>query len=117
MSNNNSTNDASVKEMDALLNQFFPGGFTLRDEANAIVALAFRNGPLEDIHADNSSTVSNDLKSSRISDSEMKELMLYACQKIERLLHLKASDPDEYRKILFAAGLQYCQNWERDNAS
>jgi len=27
--------------------QVFPGGFTLRDEANAIVAYAFRNGPLE----------------------------------------------------------------------
>jgi hypothetical protein len=31
--------------------QLFPGGFTLRDEANAIVAYAFRNGPIEDLHA------------------------------------------------------------------
>ena len=28
--------------------QLFPDGFTLRDEANAITALAFRNGPIED---------------------------------------------------------------------
>jgi len=34
-----------------VLEQCFPGGFTLRDEANAIVAWAFRNGPLEDLHA------------------------------------------------------------------
>lgn len=26
------------------IEKFFPGGFTLRDEANAIVACAFRNG-------------------------------------------------------------------------
>src|SRR5947209_4002632 len=29
----------------------FPSGFTVRDEANAIVAHAFRNGPIEDLHA------------------------------------------------------------------
>ncbi len=27
------------------------GGFTLRDEASALVAWAFRNGPLEGLHA------------------------------------------------------------------
>jgi hypothetical protein len=27
------------------------GGFTLRDEANALTAFAFRNGFLEDLHA------------------------------------------------------------------
>ena len=30
---------------------YFPGGFTLRDEANAIVAKAFRRGPIEALHA------------------------------------------------------------------
>ena len=39
---------------------FFPGGFTLRDEANAIVAYAFRNGPIEDLHAGKSSPLLND---------------------------------------------------------
>lgn len=35
--------------------QFFLGGFTLRDEANAIVAYVLRNGPLERLHAGESS--------------------------------------------------------------
>jgi len=29
----------------------FPGGFTHRDEANALIAMAVRNGPLEKLHA------------------------------------------------------------------
>ena len=29
--------------------QLFPDGFTLRDEANAITAMAFRKGPIEDL--------------------------------------------------------------------
>ena len=39
------------KELRELEARAFPDGFTLRDEANAIVAVAFRNGPLEDLHA------------------------------------------------------------------
>ena len=30
--------------------RYFPDGFTIRDEANALVAWAFRNGPVEDLH-------------------------------------------------------------------
>ena len=37
------------------IEQFFPGGFSPRDEANLIVAYAFRNGPIEDLHAEASS--------------------------------------------------------------
>src|ERR1044072_2130071 len=46
----------------------FPGGFTLRDEANAIVACAFRNGPLEDLHAGKYSELLEDRTLSRITD-------------------------------------------------
>ena len=29
----------------------FPDGFTIRDEANALMDWVFRNGPVEDLHA------------------------------------------------------------------
>lgn len=34
-----------------LFERRFPNGFTIRDEANALVAAAFRNGPIENLHA------------------------------------------------------------------
>jgi hypothetical protein len=74
----------------------FPGGFTLRDEANAIVAWAFRNGPLEDLHAGQHSDLLNDDKYSRITNEEMKQLMINACEQVEMLLRLKQDDPEEY---------------------
>src|SRR5208282_4064765 len=68
---------AMVKDM---LGQHLPSPFedahssgelTLRDEANAICAYAFRNGPIEDIHEDG-----------RISDEEMKHLMIHASESL-----------------------------------
>jgi len=45
-------------------------------EAKAIVALAFRNGPIEDLHAGIACpTCQNDSTYSRISDAEMKAIM------------------------------------------
>src|SRR5436309_12997002 len=74
----------------------FPGGFTVRDEANAIVAFAFRNGPLEDLHAGKYSELLSDNSYSRITDDEMKSLMMNACQMMEKLLRLKETNADEY---------------------
>ena len=45
-------------------------------EAKALVALAFRNGPIEDLHAGTPCTVrSGNAEISRISDEEMKAIM------------------------------------------
>jgi len=62
--------------------------FTLRDEANAMCAYAFRNGPIEDIHA----SVDSDGRP-RISDPEMRRLMIEASGKLAKLLEMKAADP------------------------
>ncbi|MBI5725225.1 MAG: hypothetical protein HZA50_14795 [Planctomycetes bacterium] len=76
--------------------------FTLRDEANAICAYAFRNGPIEDIHADG-----------RISDAEMKQLMIKACESLAKLLTMKQESPAEYDRFIRDYGQKYCQQWER----
>ncbi len=70
----------------------------MRDEANALVAWAFRNGPLEDLHAGKHSALFDDSTLSRITDNEMKTLMISACRQLAKLLELKATDPAEYER-------------------
>ena len=93
--------------------KYFPGGHTLRDEANAIVAKAFRNGPLEDLHAGKDSELVEDDRYSRITDEEMKQLMLNACEQVEKLLRLKQDSPREYELEIKSYGARYCSRWER----
>ena len=81
-------------------------------EAKAIVALAFRNGPIEDIHAGRPCpTCSGQAGYSRITDAEMKTIMRNAVNRLYALLLLKSSDPDKYEsKIRF--GERYATNWD-----
>lgn len=53
--------DLTPEQLDTLNNRIeraFPGGFDRRDEANALIAKAVRNGPLENLHAGNFSPAS-----------------------------------------------------------
>ena len=92
---------------------FFPDGFTIRDEANALVAWAFRNGPLEDLHAGRHSDLLDDPTLSRITNEEMKHLMLNSCQQLAKLLELKATDSAEYVSQIKSYNVRYCRSWER----
>ena len=82
--------------------------FTLRDEANAICAYAFRNGPIEDIHASVDSGGRN-----RITDPEMKQLMIAASQKVAELLHMKEQEPKQYDLFIRGYNRTWCSKWER----
>ena len=75
----------------------------LAREAKAIVALAFRNGPIEDLHAGQPCPACQDKTGySRISDTEMKIIMKNAVNRVYALLRLKADDPVGYsRQIAF----------------
>ena len=81
-------------------------------EAKAIVALAFRNGPIENIHAGRACpTCSGQGGYSRITDAEMKAIMRSAVNKVYALLLLKSSDPDKYEaEVRF--GERYTLNWD-----
>jgi hypothetical protein len=86
--------------------------FTIRDEANALTVLAFRNGMIEQLHAGRHDPVLGDPEVSRISNEEMKALMIEASERLAKLLHLKEANPEEYaRKLEFA--WRYCRNWDR----
>ena len=67
---------------------------THEDEAKLLVALAFRNGPLEDIHADKK--VGEKIIDGRITDDEMKELMKCAVDRVNMFLWLRDEKPIEY---------------------
>lgn len=81
-------------------------------EAKAIVALAFRNGPIEQIHAGRSCpTCAGRAGFSRITDDEMKAIMKNAVNHLYELLVLKHEDPVEYEsKIQF--GERYTARWD-----
>ncbi len=91
----------------------YPGGFTIRDEANALTAFAFRNGPLENLHAGKASPLTNDPTLSRFTDAEMKELMINASTKLAELLTLRERDRSQYLRVLQHYGVMYCRTWNR----
>ena len=81
-------------------------------EAKAIVALAFRNGPIEDIHAGRACpTCSGKNGYSRITDAEMKRIMQNAVNEMYQLLSLRETDPERYESEI-AFGSQSTYNWD-----
>jgi len=81
-------------------------------EAKAIVALAFRNGPIEELHAGQSCPACHDKAGySRISDAEMKLILKNAVNRVYALLRLKAEDPDRYAHEI-AFGERYTRKWD-----
>ena len=84
----------------------------LAKEAKAIVALAFRNGPIEDVHAGKvCPTCQNQAGFSHITDPEMKLIMKAAVDRVYELLCLKSENPAEYEaRIKF--GERYTYRWD-----
>src|SRR5713101_7827116 len=77
----------------------------LAREAKAIVALAFRNGPIEDIHAGKPCpTCRGKQDYSRLTDEDIKLIMKKAVDHVYKLLWIRARKPQEYEaQIKFAA--------------
>lgn len=95
------------------IEQAFPSGFSVRDEANAIVACAFRNGRIEDMHAGEHSPLLENSELSRVTDDEMRAIMISACECVERLLRQKQDDPGAYYLKMMDFNKRYCRNWAR----
>jgi hypothetical protein len=73
----------------------------LAREAKSLVVLAFRNGPIEDLHAGRPCSVcSGHAEISHISNEEMKRLMKSAVDALYRLLWLREHDPRSYEEQL-----------------
>ena len=97
-----------------IISPFPTDEFTLRDEANALTAHAFRNGFLEDLHAGKHSPILDQPGYSRITDDEMKRLMIEASEKLARMMALKQQNPAEYDRSIRKYHKNYCRTWKRD---
>jgi hypothetical protein len=81
-------------------------------EAKMIVALAFRNGPIEGLHTGKvCPTCSADSAYSRISQEEMKGIMKAAVNTVYSLLWKKDNDSEAYAKSL-VLGARYTERWD-----
>ena len=84
----------------------------LASEAKPLVALAFRNGPIETLHAGRQCPQCNgNAEISHISDVEMKRLMKSAVDALYRLLWLREHDRQSYDEHL-ALGRRYTSHWD-----
>ena len=85
---------------------------TLALEAKAMVALAFRNGPIEAVHAGTPCPVCcGNPAVSHISDLEMKTIMKSAVDTLYRLLWQRENDSTAYLRNL-ALGERYTVRWD-----
>lgn len=82
-----------------------------REVANAMVAHVFRNGYIEELHAGVVEEKLLDPKYSRITNDEMKKLMIECCEKMAELLRLSKEDPLEYKAFLKRTNRSYCKRW------
>jgi hypothetical protein len=84
----------------------------LAREAKAIVALAFRNGAIEDIHAGKPCPTCRGKRGySRLTDADVKLIMQNAVDHVYKLLWLRESKPQEYEaQITFAES--YTTSWD-----
>ena len=87
--------------------------WTPREEANALTCCAFRNGYLEELHAGKHSELLEKPGLSRITDAEMKKLMIGASAKLAELLEMKEAEPDKYWKLITHFNEAYCRAWEK----
>ena len=84
----------------------------LAREAKSLVALAFRNGLIENLHAGRPCPAcSGKAEISHITDEEMKGLMKSAVNALYRLLWLRDYDPRSYNEQL-ALGRRYSLHWD-----
>lgn len=86
---------------------------SIREEANALTCYAFRNGYIEQLHLGKYSELLENPELSRITDTEMKKLMIEASAALADLLAMKDADPDRYWKFVKDYREGYCRQWEK----
>lgn len=87
---------------------------TIREEANALTCYAFRNGKLELLHAGKHSELLDNPELSRITDGEMKLLMIEASEKLAEALLLRDTDRDRYDQLIEWMCTSYTPGWVKD---
>ena len=93
-------------------------GLTLRDEANAITAQVLRSQFLEELHRGTWSPILSDPSFSRLTDEEMKKLMIETSAQLAGWMHMRerllTEQPEAYFQLLEAMQLFHGTDaWER----
>src|SRR6516164_25931 len=84
----------------------------LAAEAKSFVALAFRNGPIEGVHAGTECpNCAGKSEYSHITQDEMKNIIKQAVDTVYKLLWLKQNDPEKYDATLELAS-RYTRSWD-----
>jgi hypothetical protein len=90
-------------------NAISPG---LSREAKAIVLLAFRNGPIENVHAGKiCPTCNGNPEYTHITQEEMKQIMKNAVNQMATLMWLKENNPKEYERKM-ALAEPFTERWD-----
>src|SRR5208282_1796027 len=101
---------------DAMPKRTMPLNQELAAEAKSIVALAFRNGPIEGVHAGKECpTCTGKSEYSHITQAEMKNIMKQAVDTVYKLLWLKQNDPEKYEATI-EFGNRYSRFWDQPKA-
>ena len=88
----------------------------LAREAKSLVALAFRNGPIEDVHAGKECpNCAGKVEYSHITQDEMKTIMKRAVDTVYKLLWLKQNDPEKYETTI-EFGNRHTRFWDDPKA-
>jgi aspartokinase len=89
----------------------------LAREAKALVAMAFRNGPIENVHAGKACPMCHSKQEySHITQTEMREIMKSAVDRLYTFLVLKQSDHAAYEVVL-SLGERYTTAWDEPTFS
>lgn len=84
----------------------------LATEAKGIVAMAFRNGPLENVHAGATCpTCSGKPEYSHITQAEMRQIMKHAVDMMYAFLWLRENDLPGYMAMA-GLGANYTHSWD-----
>ena len=86
---------------------------SIREEANALTCFAFRNGDLEELHAGKYSELLEMSELSRLTDAEMKKLMIQSSAVLADLLTMKETNPGEYWRKITKFNENFCRQWEK----
>lgn len=84
----------------------------LQQQAQAIVALAFRNGPIEDVHAGRICPACHGAPAvSHVTQAEMKAIMKNAVNWVYTLLRMREENPEAFERAV-RHGLMYTAQWD-----
>jgi len=84
----------------------------LAQEAKSLVALPFRNGPIEEVHAGRECPhCARKAEYSHITETEMKNMIKNAVDTLYKLLWMRENDPEKY-KASMELGSRYTRLWD-----